>query len=317
MKRIIIDSIKVSIAVAVAIAIANILKLEYAVSAGIIAVLSIRPTKRETFQLATGRLVAFIIALVIAMISYNLFGFTQLAFWIYFIPYVFICYLKTWTASITINSVLVSHFITYQSMDSEYILNEILIFLIGVSVGILMNLNLHQKDEYVEKLKFETDEQIRKILLVIAHRIQDKDAPDYNTDCFLELEHLLREAKNAAEENYNNKLRKGDTKDVEYIAMRQKQYNVLLDMYKTAKTLETKPHTAHLISDFFEKMAEGFHRENDGIVLMEAFREMDAEMKKRPLPIERQEFEDRARLFMMMRYIEEFITIKMEFSSMR
>jgi uncharacterized membrane protein YgaE (UPF0421/DUF939 family) len=88
-------------------------------------------------------------------------------------------------------------------------------------------------------------------------------------------------------------------------------------MHKTEKTLETKPHTAQLISDFFEKMAEKFHRENDGVALMEAFKEMDTEMKKRPLPVERQEFEDRARLFIMMRYIEEFITIKMEFSSMR
>ena len=41
MKRIVIDSVKVSIAVAVAIAIANILHLEYAISAGIVAVLPI------------------------------------------------------------------------------------------------------------------------------------------------------------------------------------------------------------------------------------------------------------------------------------
>ena len=317
MKRIIIDSIKVSIAVAIAIAIANILQLEYAISAGIVAVLSIRPTKRETLSLATGRLVAFGIALLIAAVSYRIFGFTQLGFWIYIIPYVFICYVKEWTAAITINSVLVSHFITYQSMDLEHVLNEVLIFGIGVSVGILMNLHLHNKDEYVEKLKTETAEQIRKILQVIAHRIQDKDAPDYTTACFWELEHLLREAKNAAEENYNNKLRNRDKNDMEYIAMRQKQYNVLLDMYKTVKTLQTKPHTSHLISDFFEQMAEEFHRDNDGVGLMESFRKMDAEMKKRPLPIERQEFEDRARLFIMMRYIEEFIMIKMEFGSIK
>ncbi len=317
MKRIIIDSIKVSIAVAVAIAIANILQLEYAISAGIVAVLSIRPTKRETLQLAAGRLVAFAIALFIAAVSYRIFGFTQVAFWIYMIPYVFICYIKKWTAAITMNSVLVSHFLTYQSMDVSHILNEVLIFAIGVSVGILMNLNLHHKEEYIENLKNQTDEQIVKILKVISHRIRDGKTADYNTDCFRELEHLLREAKNAAEENYNNRLRKRDTRDMEYISMRQRQYNVLLDMYKTAKTLETKPHTAHTISDFFEKMAEEFHRENDGVALMEAFKEMDAYMKKQPLPTIRQEFEDRARLFIMMRYIEEFITIKKEFSSIK
>lgn len=317
MKRIVIDSLKVSIAVAVAIAIANILQLEYAISAGIVAVLSIRPTKRETINLAAGRLLAFLIALLIAAISYRFFGFTQLAFWIYIIPYVFICYLKKWTAAITMNSVLVSHFITYQSMDISHILNEVLIFGIGVSVGILMNLNLHKKEEYIENLKTETDEQIIKILKVIAHRIQDREAPDYNTDCFRTLEHILREAKNAAEENYNNQLRKQDKRDMEYIAMRQRQYNVLLDMYKTVRTLETKPHTAHAISDFFEKMADEFHRENDGVLLMKAFKEMDAYMKKQPLPTERQEFEDRARLFIMMRYIEEFIMIKLEFNSIK
>ena len=51
------------------------------------------------------------------------------------------------------------------------------------------------------------------------------------------------------------------------------------------------------------------------MALMEAFKEMDAYMKKQPLPTVRQEFEDRARLFIMMRHIEEFITIKKEFSS--
>jgi uncharacterized membrane protein YgaE (UPF0421/DUF939 family) len=203
--------------------------------------------------LAAGRLVAFIIALLIAAVSYRIFGFTQLAFWIYIIPYVFICYLKKWTAAITINSVLVSHFLNYQSMDMTHILNEVFIFVIGVSVGILMNLNLHHKEEYIENLKNQTDDQIVKILKIIAHRILDEKAPDYHTDCFREMEHLLREAKNAAEENYNNRLRKQEGCDIKYIAMRQRQYNVLLDMYKTAKTIETKPNTAQVISDFFEK----------------------------------------------------------------
>ena len=69
------------------------------------------------------------------------------------------------------------------------------------------------------------------------------------------------------------------------------------------------------IADFFEKMAKDFHRHNDGKVLMDEFKEMDRYMKKQPLPTERQEFEDRARLFVLMRYIEEFIEIKMEFSA--
>lgn len=317
MKKIILNSLKVSVAVAVAIGIANVLHLEYAISAGIVAVLSIRPTKRETINVAVGRLLAFVIALLIARITYGIFGFNQLAFWVYIVPYVFICYLKKWNAAITMNSVLVSHFITYGKMDAEHILNEVLIFAIGISVGILMNLHLHKKEEYIENLKNETDEQIVKILLKIGERVQNKDFLEYNDNCFRELEHIIREAKNAAEENYNNQFRGQDKSDMEYIAMRQKQYNILLDMYKTVKTLETAPATAKTISDFFGKMANVFHRDNDGQALMEEFQEMDRYMKKQPLPTERQEFEDRARLFVLMRYIEEFIEIKIKFSEMK
>lgn len=317
MKKIILNSLKVSIAVAVAIGIANILQLEYAISAGIVAVLSIRPTKRETITVAVGRLLAFLIALVIARITYGIFGFNQLGFWVYIVPYVFICYLKKWNAAITMNSVLVSHFITYGKMDLSHILNEVLIFTIGICVGILMNLHLHKKEEYIENLKTETDELIVKILKKIGERVQNKEDLEYNDKCFTELEHIIREAKNAAEENYNNQFRKQDKYDIEYISMRHKQYNVLYDMYKTVNTLETAPSTAKAIAGFFDKMASVFHRDNDGQALMDDFREMDRYMKKQPLPTKRQEFEDRARLFVLMRYIEEFIEIKMQFSAMK
>lgn len=317
MKKIIINSLKVSIAVAVAITIANLLQLEHAISAGIVAVLSIQPTKRETINVAVGRLIAFGIALVIAAISYSIFGINQIGFLVYMVPYVFICYLRKWNAAITMNSVLVSHFLTYESMALPYILNEMLIFGIGVSVGILINLHLHKKKAYIEKLKNETDEQIVKILTKIGERIQNKDVLEYNDTCFQTLERIIREAKNAAEENFNNQFRSQDKFDSEYIAMRQRQYNVLHEMHKIVNKLETTPHTAEVISDFFDKMASVFHRDNDGKALMEQFKEMDLYMKTQKLPTQRQEFEDRARLFALMRNIEEFIEIKMEFSAIK
>ena len=46
---------------------------------------------------------------------------------------------------------------------------------------------------------------------------------------------------------------------------------------------------------------------------MEAFQKLDREMKEEPLPLERIEFEDRARLFALIRLLEEFLNIKKEF----
>lgn len=313
MKRVFVDFIKSSLAVIIAIGLASLLNLEFAISAGVVAILTIQPTKKETIRTAVGRLLAFGVALLMAYVCFQMFGFTKQAFVIYLIPYILVCYLLKWNNAITMNAVLVSHFVYFGTMDSSAIINEILIFAIGVGTGIIANLHLRKKVDYIEEMKRATDEQIVNILNRMSQRILDKDISDYNGDCFKRLEKIIREAKNIAEENYNNQLIKEDIFDIEYIAMREKQCLLLYEMYKNAKALETKPITAEKVSTFFADMANAFDKDNDGRALMEEFVEMDQYMKAQALPVNRQEFEDRARLFQLMRQIEEFINIKIEF----
>ena len=248
MKKIGVNWIKMTLAVTIAIELAILLNLEFSISAGIIAILTIQPTKKETIRTAIGRLIAFVVALIISFVCFYMLGVTKTAFLIYISIYILVCHIFKWNNAITINSVLVSHFVTAGAMGLPHIINEVLIFGIGVGIGILANLHLHKKVNYMEEMKKATDQQIIKILNRMAERIINKELSDYNGDCFKILEKLLRKSKNIAEENYNNQFGKSDIFDIEYLAMR-----------------------------------------------------------------ERQEFEDRARLFNLMRKIEEFIYIKMEF----
>lgn len=313
MKNSIINSIKISMAVAIAICIANLLQLEFAISAGIVAILTILPTKRETFKTAAERFLAFLIALGIAYICFGVLGFNQWAFMIYILPYAFICCLKKWNAAIAMNSVLISHFLSFGKMDGATVLNEVLIFAVGVGIGIFMNLHLRENTDAMEALKKQTDEQIAQILGRMGERINNANLADYNGECFKTLERIIREAKNTAERNYNNRLDLEPDEDAEYIAMRHRQYSVLREMYKMVSTLETTPRTAKVISEFLENMATAFHENNDCKLLLAQFDEMDAYMEEQPMPESRQEFEDRARLFLLMSYIREFLDIKFKF----
>ena len=123
----------------------------------------------------------------------------------------------------------------------------------------------------------------------------------------------MRESKNQAEENYNNQFGEKRDYDIAYIAMRERQYYVLYEMYKNVRDVKTKPQTAIYLADFMEELANVFHEENDCKLLMERFKDMDRYMKEQPLPEGRQEFEDRARLFVLMRNMEDFIEIKKAF----
>ncbi len=307
------NAIKLCVAVVLGIAIANLLKLDYQTSAGIVAILTILRTKRETIQTAVGRALAFVAALLISFACFYFFGLTIEAYLLFFLIYIFVCHMMNWTYAITLNAVLVSHFVTSGRLDGAAVRNEVLIFLIGVGVGILMNLHLRKNVHHFEKMKKETDAHIIHILERMSQRMEDHDMTDYNGQCFDELREILRDTKNMAEFNYNNQFNKYDRFDLEYIAMRERQCVVLYEMYSLIRHLETTPATTHKVSEFLAMLSNVLDETNDGTQLMEKFKEMDTYMKAHPLPVERQEFEDRARLFCFMRNMEHFIRIKMDF----
>ena len=313
-KRVILmNTLKIVIASMCAIYVADALNLEFAVSAGIVAILSIQPTKKETIKTAAGRFFAFVCAVIVARISFWLLGYNYIAFGIYLFCFVCICLCFKWNSAMAMDSVLITHFLSVGNMNPDMIINEFLIFLIGTLAGILANAHLKKDVLHIEKLKDDTDNQIRKILYRMSERILVQDMTDYNGECFTILRDNLRKAQNMAETNYMNVYASDDVYDMKYLEMRNNQCHVLYEMYKNVRKLSTTPIQAEKISIFLKKVSEEYQKDNTAVELMEAFQKLDKEMKEEPLPSERMEFEDRARLFALLRLLEEFLNIKKAF----
>ena len=313
MKSIITNTIKITLAAVLAILCAKALKLDFAISAGIVAILSVQPTKKETLRTALARLLAFAVALVISITLLNFLGFTVPVFFLYLLLFILVCQWRKWISAMAMDSVLISHFLSFGKTGLPEIKNEVLLFLLGVGFGILVNLLLHKKTDYIEELKNKTDEQIKLALHRMALRIQNPDLADYDGSCFSSLNKSLFTAKKQAEENYNNQFSKKDTFDTLYLEMREKQTKILYEMYKAARNLKAIPPTARLLSDFLEKVSNEYHKDNDVKALLEELALIHDKMKAHPLPQTRSEFEDRANLFILMERLKEFLQIKHDF----
>lgn len=313
MKSIITNTIKITLAAVLAILCAQALKLDFAISAGIVAILSVQPTKKETLRTALARLLAFAVALVISITLLNFLGFTVPVFFLYLLLFILVCQWRKWISAMAMDSVLISHFLSFGKTGLPEIKNEVLLFLLGVGFGILVNLLLHKKTDYIEELKNKTDEQIKLALHRMALRIQNPDLADYDGSCFSSLNKSLFTAKKQAEENYNNQFSKKDTFDTLYLEMREKQTKILYEMFKAARNLQAIPPTAPLLSDFLEKVSNEYHKDNDVKALLDELALIHNKMKSLPLPQERSEFEDRANLFILMERLKEFLHIKHDF----
>ena len=313
MKSILTNSVKISVAAVLAILCAKALKLDFAVSAGIVAILSVQPTKKETLRTALARLLAFAVALVISITLFNLLGFTMPVFFLYLLLFILVCQWRKWISAMAMDSVLISHFLSFGKTGPAEIKNEVLLFVLGVGFGILVNLLLHKKTNYIEELKKQTDNQIKLALHRMALRIQNPALADYDGFCFTSLNQSLFTAKKQAEENYNNQFSKKDTFDSRYLDMREKQTKILYEMFKAAQALGTIPATAPLLSDFLEKVSNEYHKDNDVKALLGELALIHDKMKSLPLPQNRTEFEDRANLFILMERLKEFLQIKHDF----
>ena len=300
-----IKAFKIALAAVLSILTANLLGLRYAVTAGIITVLSIQNTKRETLKTARNRGLAFV--------CYALFGFGVGAFILYLFLFAFLCLSAGWGEAIAMDSVLISHFLTEQRFDKMMLGNEVLLFLIGTFYGILINLHLRKKEGEFDRLSIQVDDEIKGIVHRMAENLRREDKTDYNADCFLRLEDKIRLAKECALRNWNNTLWSQSSYELDYIRMRENQSRVLRNIYDSIVRIRILPAQTMQVAGFFEEIEAQYHRDNDVEKLLEILQNMLSDMKQENLPKSREEFEARALLYYTLMQLEEFLTLKNRF----
>ncbi|MGN0298073.1 MAG: aromatic acid exporter family protein [Lachnospiraceae bacterium] len=306
-------SLKITLGAILAIVLATLLGLKYSATAGIITILSIQNTKRETLQTALARTLAFGCALLLSAVCYYLLGFTIPAFGFYLLGFSLVCLIAGWTAAIAMDSVLITHFLAEASMSPSLIINELLLFGIGTLMGILLNIHLHPKKEVWQQKVQEIDESIRSILQRMAVRVRSLDRSNYDGSCFEALDKTLEQAKQIALTNMDNRFSSTDTYELDYVEMRSCQCGVLKNIYRSIHMIAFLPKQAQLVASFFERIVGEYDMQNDVSSLLDELKILMLSMKNEPLPKSREEFESRAVLFYILKQLEEFLMLKQKF----
>lgn len=312
-KQILINTLKIALATISAILLASCLHLENIYSAGIVAILSIQPTKKETLSTALSRCLAFILALIIAWFSFQTIGYNEKGFYLYILLFILVCQYFRWYSAMAMDSVIILHFISFGNMALPALFNEIGIFTIGIAMGIAANLHLHKDRRAITLQTEDIDSQIRNIIRRMADRLLVSDKSDYNGECFRKLSTSLNTAENTARRNFANQFGKRDDFDIRYLLMRRRQEFVLMEMYRNLRLINTTPQTVNPVAAFLRQVSDNYYPENDAAGLISQLEELKMMMKQTPLPENREEFENRARLYVLLQQLHNFLTIKYEF----
>lgn len=302
--------VKTALGAVAAMALAEALGLQYAATAGVIAVLSIMGTRRETLRIAAGRLAAFLSAMVIAWGCFELLGFTLAGYGAYLLLFTCLCGVMGWTYAVSMVAVLASHVLAVGSMSWAVVANEALLFLIGAACGMAVNLHLRPDAEGMRRRMQGVDEGLRHVLKALA---RGQEGLAEANDCLQALEQELALARRQAEQNAANTFAPAPLYPLRYVRMRADQRRVLQQMAAAMGRIGSLPPQYAQVCALLARVEAEFSMTNDVAALLEALERLVADMRAQPLPAERAEFESRALLYYVLLRLEDFLQLKRRF----
>lgn len=306
--------IKIALGSTISILLANMLGLQYSISAGIITLLTIQDTKKETIQISLKRVVAFIIAVILASLLFLNLGYHTITFGVFLFLFVGVCSFCKLGDGISMNAVLTTHYVLSQSIAPNMIVNEALLLLIGAGIGTLINLFMPSNLTSIRAEQEIIEADLRKIFFRMGYFLQESDKSSYEGTCFSPLEEHINQGLSHAYTNMNNTLLKESQYYIRYMEMRKQQLQVLREIYEKIKSLHEVPIQTNEVIAFIEQIANTLSESNNAKSLLLLEHTIQENFKLSPLPTSRGEFEDRAILFMILKDLRMFLLIKERFS---
>lgn len=310
--------LKSAIGSTLAIVIASRFNLLYSVTAGIITLLTIQNTRKETLEIALKRIAAFFLAMFLAYLSFRFLGFTTIAFGFFVFFFVALANFLGIQAGVTMNSVLVTHFLVEQRMDFPLIINEALILLIGMSIGVLVNLIMTSNLDEIKKEQKIVEDRMKETINCMARMLKRRQDCDYvqaqrERIDLINLEDLIDRLLVKAYEEAGNNLLSETRYRISYLEMRKLQLGLLSDIRKSIEDIHDVLPQGLELSAYMKKMSAEFTEENNVKSLLTELDALYEHFRKEDLPKTRNEFENRAILFNISRDLESFLEIKRTF----
>lgn len=307
--------IKIAFGSCVAIYIAEYFQLQFAVAAGSITLLTVVTTKWQTVRLSGWRVATFLISGVIAWWIFQWVDSEWLAYGLYILIVAAISEVMGWGATISVNAVIGTHFLTTMDFTPEFIKNEFYLVLIGISIALILNLfngNIRHKRK-IENGMRDVEQRLQDVLQELAGYLRKQEISEDVWERLKSLERKICSFVEEAREYQENTFQFHPQYYIGYFEMRLNQCRVLDSLHSEIRRIRNMPIQAEVIADYMLYLKKYVIEINEPSEQLKRLYDIFDGMKTQPLPVCREEFESRALLYHVLMDIEQFLEYKAEF----
>lgn len=313
-RKMAIKVLKIAVGSCMAVAIAQFFELQYATSAGIVALLTVQDTRRDTIRLAAERLFSFLLSVLLVFVCFRYIGKLE---WVNYGVYIFlmvhVCYFFGWQNTISVNAVMGTHYLLTPDYSLNFAANELAVITIGTTLALLMNWRMPSNLKILREDIRKVEDDIQQVLRELAGYLEGKLD---GTHIWLDLDQLeasIHRGLERAHEHAHNTLSEEDHYYIEYMEMRLQQCALLQAIRHRVWKIDGMPDQAKIISEYLRYLVPYVHEKNIPDRQREDLQRVFDQMKQQSLPKGREEFESRAILYHMLLDLEDFLFVKKRF----
>lgn len=304
-------TVKTAIGASISIFLAQLFQLENFASAGILTILCVQVTKKKSIRSSWERFLACLLAIVFSFIFFETIGYNALSIGVlllFFIPTLVMLDAKE---GIVTSAVILLHIFSAGTITIDLILNELIVISIGIGVALLVNLYMPSVEKELKKYQVQIEE---KFAVIFHEMIQYLRLQDYSWDGkeLTETEELLKSAKSLAYRDVENHFLRNENQFYNYFKMREKQFESISRMLPILTLITHSVEQGKVIADFIEELSEAIHPGNTASIFLKKIEEMKSLFIQMELPETREEFEARAALLVLLKELEQYLLIKLE-----
>ncbi|MEI7024370.1 aromatic acid exporter family protein [Paenibacillus sp. y28] len=301
--------LKTALASVIAVYAAGLLGLQFASSAGLLAILGVDVTRKKSLKSVSVRFAAALLGLFVAVFLFMVFGYHAWVIGLYIVlayPVLSRVHLRDGMIN---SSVIMFHVYSARTVAPSFLYNEILLLVIGLGSAVLVNLAYMPK---LDKQLLEKRHVVEGLFSVMFTRIAeylDDHSRVWSGKELISAEAHIGQGVEMARKAKENHLFAEDSPWLTYFLMRSQQLESIQRMMMLVSQVDQTLDQGRLMGEIFRELSEDVKSEHYTGQAEHYLEELRKKYKQMPLPASRAEFEARSALLQLGVELRLFLSI--------
>jgi uncharacterized membrane protein YgaE (UPF0421/DUF939 family) len=307
-------AIKLSLVAIIASLLAYFLGLQYYLTAGVLGILTVQFSKKDSIKSGVDRFLDGLLGLALASLLFYVFGYNLAVYGVFLLVFSYLSFKLKISVGIAPSTVLVTHLLLKGTFDLEILLNALYLMFIGFGLSFIFNafypsVELKNLKKYLDSV----DEMVSQYIYMLYQFMHDpKDASEFRLH-YHEIMMELNRKISTIELLDKDILFKNDHRYINYLYMRKKQLSYLHHIFEALVEIEQMHPFGEYIQNFILELSKNIGTNDQATSLKEKLHDLFEFYKNKPLPKTRNEFETRALLYKILYDLEYMLDAKIEF----